>query len=177
VVLRLSNEGILQRVEASRSSLASVGSTGAGTGRRGAFKLENATPRIGAQEQPSSCKSTTKLSPESCGDPGRFAASNRRDARQTGAGYSRIHGRITRRTGALTVATTIGSISFRRRRCRNAACTVDFERPVFAETVCKLTETASRRAFAACRSRNRYTMNVAGRRSCPTRSGIRTSTT
>ena len=40
-------EEILHRPEASRSSLASVGSTGAGTGRSGAFKLANAASRIG----------------------------------------------------------------------------------------------------------------------------------
>ena len=92
-------------------------------------------------------------------------------------GYSRAHGRITRRTGPFTVATTVGSISIRRRKCRNAVCTVDFERPVFAAMVCKLTETVSRLIFAAWRRRNRYTTNVAGRRSCPTRSAIRVSIT
>jgi len=45
--LRLSYRGILRRPEASRSSLASVGSTGARTGRSGAFKLANAASRIG----------------------------------------------------------------------------------------------------------------------------------
>src|SRR5262249_3053684 len=48
VVLRLSYGAILRRPEASRSSLASVGSTGARTGRSGAFKLANAASRIGA---------------------------------------------------------------------------------------------------------------------------------
>src|SRR5271169_1167761 len=47
VVLRLSYRRILHRPEASRSSLASVGSTGARTGRSGAFKLANANSRIG----------------------------------------------------------------------------------------------------------------------------------
>ena len=48
MVLRLSYRRILRRAEASRSSLASVGSTGAGTDRSGAFKLANAASRIGA---------------------------------------------------------------------------------------------------------------------------------
>jgi pimeloyl-ACP methyl ester carboxylesterase len=47
VVLRLSYRAILHRPEASGSSLASVGSTGARTGRSGAFKLENAASQIG----------------------------------------------------------------------------------------------------------------------------------
>jgi hypothetical protein len=42
VVLRLSYRAILHRPEASRSSLASDGSTGARTGRSGTFKLANA---------------------------------------------------------------------------------------------------------------------------------------
>ena len=42
-------EEILRRPEASRSSLASVGSTGAGTGRSGALELANAASRIGAR--------------------------------------------------------------------------------------------------------------------------------
>ena len=40
-------QAILRRPEACRSSLASVGSTGARTGRSGAFKLANAASRIG----------------------------------------------------------------------------------------------------------------------------------
>ena len=48
VVLRLSYRGILRRPEASRSLLASHGSSGAGTGRSGALKLANAASRIGA---------------------------------------------------------------------------------------------------------------------------------
>src|SRR5580658_10660221 len=47
VVLRLSYRGILHRAESSRSSLPSVGSTGTGTGRSGAFKLASAASRIG----------------------------------------------------------------------------------------------------------------------------------
>ena len=47
VVLRLPYWRILCRPEASRSSLASVGTTGARTGRSGAFKLANAGSRIG----------------------------------------------------------------------------------------------------------------------------------
>src|SRR5271169_2150466 len=47
VVLRLSYRRILHRPEASRPSLASVGSTDARTGRSGAFKLANAASRIG----------------------------------------------------------------------------------------------------------------------------------
>jgi hypothetical protein len=47
VVLRLSYRRILRRPEASRSSLASVGSTRARTGRSGASKLANAASRIG----------------------------------------------------------------------------------------------------------------------------------
>ena len=47
VVLRLSYAGIFHRPDASRSSLASVGSAGAGTGRSSAFKLANAASRIG----------------------------------------------------------------------------------------------------------------------------------
>jgi hypothetical protein len=46
MVLRLSYWRVLRRPEASRPSLASVGSTGARTGRSGAFKLANAASRI-----------------------------------------------------------------------------------------------------------------------------------
>ncbi len=84
---------------------------------------------------------------------------------------------MTRRTGALTVAARLGSTSFLRRKCRKAVCTVDFDNPVLVAMVCRLTETVSRPARSACRSRKRYTTNVAGRRSWPTRSGINTSTT
>jgi hypothetical protein len=48
MVLRLSYWRVLRRTEASRPSLASVGSTGARTGRSGAFELANAASRIGA---------------------------------------------------------------------------------------------------------------------------------
>jgi hypothetical protein len=47
MVLRLSYWRVLRRPEASRPSLASLGSTGAGTGRSGALKLANAASRIG----------------------------------------------------------------------------------------------------------------------------------
>ena len=47
LVLRLSQRRILRWPEASRPALASVGSTGAGTGRRGASKLASAALRIG----------------------------------------------------------------------------------------------------------------------------------
>jgi hypothetical protein len=47
VVLRLSHRKIRHRPEASRSSLSSVGSTGARTVRSGALKLANAASRIG----------------------------------------------------------------------------------------------------------------------------------
>src|SRR6516164_1589028 len=47
MVLRLSYWRVLRRPEASRPSLASVGSTGARTGRSGAFKLANSASRIG----------------------------------------------------------------------------------------------------------------------------------
>src|SRR5580704_2725466 len=46
LVLRLSYRAILRRPEALRSARASVGSTGAGTGRSGAVKLANAASRI-----------------------------------------------------------------------------------------------------------------------------------
>ena len=49
MVLRLSYWRVLRRPEASRPSLASVGSTGARTGRSGAFKLANAASRIGGR--------------------------------------------------------------------------------------------------------------------------------
>jgi hypothetical protein len=48
VVLRLPYWRLFCRPEASRSSLASVGTTGARPGRSGAFKLANAASRIGA---------------------------------------------------------------------------------------------------------------------------------
>ena len=47
LVLRLSYERNLRRPEASRSSHASVGPAGTGTGRSGALKLANAASRIG----------------------------------------------------------------------------------------------------------------------------------
>ena len=47
LVLRLSYRAIPRRAEASGTSLASVGSTSARTGRSGAFKLANAASRIG----------------------------------------------------------------------------------------------------------------------------------
>jgi hypothetical protein len=47
LVLRLPYSRLLRRPEACRSSLASVGSTGARAGRSGAFKLANANSRIG----------------------------------------------------------------------------------------------------------------------------------
>jgi hypothetical protein len=47
VVLRLSDAGILHRPNSSSASLASVGTTGAWTGRSGALKLANAASRIG----------------------------------------------------------------------------------------------------------------------------------
>src|SRR5258708_5326909 len=80
----------------------------------------------------------------------------------------RFHGRNTRRTGSVTVASTAGSKSLRRRRCRIAAWTVDLDRPVLVAMVCRLTDSLSLLPFAAWRKKYRYTMNVAGRRSCPT---------
>src|SRR6516225_7893678 len=49
MVLRLSYWRVLRRPEASRPSLAPVRSTGARTGRSGAFKLANAASRIRGQ--------------------------------------------------------------------------------------------------------------------------------
>jgi len=63
LVLRLSHRGSFRGPGASRLSLASIGSTGAGTSRSSALKLANAASRIGTlgvtrswRENPTACK-------------------------------------------------------------------------------------------------------------------------
>jgi hypothetical protein len=56
VVLRLPYRRLFWRPEASRSSLASVGTTSARTGRSGAFKLANAASRIGVGRSCKRCR-------------------------------------------------------------------------------------------------------------------------
>jgi len=92
-------------------------------------------------------------------------------------GPDSFHGRRIRRIGLSTVAFTAGSSSPLRRKCRRATCTDDLDNPVFVAIVCKLAATSSRRPSADLLSRYRNTIKADGRRSCPTRSGIRTSTT